>query len=58
MGAVPETYPWVRAAKYLGVPVWALIERDDGRWWAAQAVALENAESLAQQDRDKLHRQR
>jgi hypothetical protein len=55
MGAIPETYSWVRAAKYLGVPVWELIERADGLFWKAQAVALENAETLAQQDLSKHH---
>jgi len=55
MGAVPETYPWVRAAKYLGVPVWELIERADGQYWKAQAIALGNAETLAQQDMNKHH---
>lgn len=55
MGAVPETYPWVRAAKYLGVPVWELIERADGQYWKAQAIALGNAETLAQQDLNNHH---
>ncbi len=53
MGAVPAVYPWIRAAKYLGVPVWDLLKRDDGIWWCNQACAIENAESLGQADLSK-----
>lgn len=53
MGAVPESYGYVRAAKYLGVAPWVLLERDDGRYWTAVAIAFENAESQAQADLSK-----
>ena len=55
MGAVPASYPWIRAAKYLGVAPWELIARDDGIWWCNQAIAIENAEHLAQRDMAKRH---
>jgi len=53
MGSVPEVYGYIRAAKYLGVAPWDLMDRDDGRFWASRAIAIENAESLAQGDKSK-----
>ena len=53
MGSIPPVYGYIRAAKYLGVPVWELTERADGRFWMATAIAIENAETLAQQDLSK-----
>jgi hypothetical protein len=41
LGEQPASYPWIRAAKYLGVPVWDLVQRDEGRWWMAEALRTE-----------------
>ncbi len=55
MGAEPESYGYIRAAKYMGVAPWELLDRDDGRYWSSQAIAIQNAENLAQQDLNKHH---
>jgi len=42
---MPEWYPLIRAARYLGVAPWALLER--GAMWTSLALAAERAESVA-----------
>lgn len=53
MGSVPASYSYIRAAKYLGVAPWEFIERADGRYWAQQAIAIENAEIKAERQRSR-----
>jgi hypothetical protein len=54
LGEQPASYPWIRAAKYLGVPVWDLIERDEGRWWMVEALKTEANEIDGNEARQKL----
>jgi hypothetical protein len=41
---MPALRVWIVAAQYLGVPVWDLVARDDGRWWRDEALRLRNIE--------------
>ena len=43
---MPEWYPLLRAAKYLGVPPWELMDRPV--WWQRIALAAEEAEHAAE----------
>jgi len=47
MGTMPEWYLIIQAAKYLGVPVWDLLER--GVAWIGYALAAMSAESSARE---------
>lgn len=49
MGAVPEWYGVVRAAKYLGVAPWDLMERS--HVWVDWALTAEKAEDEAEKAR-------
>lgn len=44
---MPEYYPLIRAAKYLGVAPWELMERSDA--WQHIAYIAEQAEAEAQE---------
>ena len=44
---MPDWYPLVRAAKYLGVAPWELAERPS--WWQEVALVAEAAEAEAQE---------
>jgi len=46
MGACPDDYAVVQAAKYLGVAPWALMEQS--LWWQDRAFMFMTAESEAQ----------
>lgn len=45
--AIPEAYPLIRAARYLGVAPWDLLERP--LIWTVWARLFEDAENEAQQ---------
>lgn len=47
MGAIPDWYRLIRAAKYLGVAPWDLAERPVT--WMEWALTAENAEASAQE---------
>lgn len=47
MGACPEWYPIIRAARYLGVAPWELVEQPAA--WIDWALIAQNAEVGAQQ---------
>ena len=49
MGAVPDWYGPVRAARYLGVPVWELLEPTHTPWIDV-ALAAQSAENAAAAD--------
>ena len=49
MGSVPAWYTILRAAKYLGVPPWDLL--DQPAIWLNWALAAENSENLAEKNR-------
>ena len=51
MGARPEWYPLIRAARYLGVPPWVLAEQS--YVWQEWALAAEGAEIEAQNELNK-----
>lgn len=51
MGECPEWYPLLRAARYLNVAPWELIERP--QTWTDWALAAESAEDAA---REQLHK--
>ena len=51
MGAAPEWYVLLRAAKYLGVAPWELMEQP--ATWMNLALAAEGAENRAERDRMK-----
>lgn len=46
MGRMPEWYPLVRAARYLGVAPWELLEQPSA--WMDFALIAESAENEAQ----------
>ena len=46
MGALPEWYPLIRAARYLGVAPWVLLEQQST--WLEWALIAESAENEAQ----------
>lgn len=48
MGRVPDTYELYRAAKYMGVAPWDLLERET--IWRDLALMFERAELQAQRD--------
>jgi len=48
VGYSPDYYPVIRAARYLGVAPWVLIERPDGWIWQMWALVSEGAELEAQ----------
>lgn len=51
MGACPEWYPLIQAARYLGVPPWELAERPlIWREWALAAMAADNQRKPSQQN--------
>lgn len=52
-GKVPDAYLYIRAAKYLNCKPWDLYERDDGEWWARQALIIEGTWEQAQSDLSK-----
>lgn len=52
MGAIPDWYPLLRAAKYLGVAPWELARQP--AIWRTWAVMGENAEAKAQEQLAKL----
>lgn len=54
MGEQPASYPVFRAARYIGCLPWELMEREDGRWWMAEALATERNEMLGNEARRKL----
>jgi hypothetical protein len=45
MGSIPDWYLLLRAARYLGVPPWDLIDRQT--IWREWALIAENAENKA-----------
>ena len=45
MGACPEDYTLVKAAQYLGVAPWELMEQSI--WWRERAIMFMNAEAGA-----------
>lgn len=49
MGHAPAWYITLRAAKYLGVPPWDLLDRPV--WWQEIALAAESAETAAEKHR-------
>jgi hypothetical protein len=53
---VPDWYPLIRAAKYLGVAPWDLAERP--AHWMHLALAAEGAELGASEQRAKLAQKR
>ena len=46
MGTMPEWYPLIRAARYLGVAPWKLLEQQSA--WVDFALIAESAENEAQ----------
>ena len=46
MGACPEDYSLVKAAQWLGVAPWELMEQSI--WWQDRAIKFMNAEAEAQ----------
>lgn len=52
MGSVPEWYRLIRAAKYLGVAPWDLLEKP--AIWMEWALSAESAENKAERTRAKL----
>lgn len=46
MGALPDWYPLIRAARYLGVAPWELL--DQSSLWLRWALTAETAENEAQ----------
>ncbi len=53
MGAMPDWYPLIRAARYLGVPPWDLLQR--AAVWQTWAIIAEGAENEAQEALNKQH---
>lgn len=47
MGECPSWYSFLRAAKYLGVPPWDLLEKPKA--WVALALDAESAEAYAEE---------
>lgn len=52
MGACPDWYPLIQAARYLGVAPWELVERP--RVWLQWALASQAAEAGAETERIKV----
>jgi hypothetical protein len=50
---MPDWYPNLRAAKYLGVPPWELDKDPEKRMWTEWALAAEAAEAHAKQPKTK-----
>ena len=48
MGACPDWYPLIRAARYLGVAPWELLNQP--RVWTEWALTAEAAENAAAED--------
>lgn len=55
MGAVPDWYLVIRAARYLGVAPWEMLEQPS--LWLGWALASERAENEAAAERQKLAQQ-
>ena len=49
MGHLPPWYRTVRAARYLGVAPWDLLDRPDSYEWEQAALIAEQGEALAQE---------
>lgn len=49
MGTLPSWYHTLRAARYLGVPPWDLVQQPV--WWQEIALAAEAAEAAASEHR-------
>ncbi len=47
MGAYPDYYPIMQAAKYIGCPPWELLEQS--AWWQDKALICMTAENEAQE---------
>ncbi len=47
VGYVPDWYPVIKAARYLGVPPWELVDRP--AYWLHVALAAQGAEVSAEQ---------
>lgn len=48
MGALPDWYPLMRAARYLGVPPWELLHQPSV--WVSWALLAERVESEVQEE--------
>lgn len=55
LGELPDWYPLLRAARYMGVAPWDLYERPVH--WTIWAITSENAENEAQDARIKQQQQ-
>jgi hypothetical protein len=53
MGEMPDWYPLIRAARYLGVAPWDLMEQP--LYWSEWAITAEAAENEAQEEIRKQH---
>jgi hypothetical protein len=51
MGWMPDWYPLLRAAKYLNVPPWELL--DQPLWWREKALIAERVEAEVENERAK-----
>lgn len=51
MGALPDWYPLLRAAKYLGVAPWDLLQQP--LFWQQKAILAEKVESNVQEELQK-----
>jgi hypothetical protein len=47
MGACPDWYAFIQAAKYLGVAPWKLLKQ--GVWWQDKALIAMSAEAQARE---------
>lgn len=54
MGSIPDWYIAIRAARYLGVPPWELIEQPT--YWMEWALFAESAENEAEGIRAKMRK--
>jgi len=50
MGELPDWYPAIRAARYMGVPPWELHPSVDNALWGEVALAAEWAENATARD--------
>jgi len=48
---MPDWYPVIKAAQYLGVAPWALLEQSV--WWREKAIIALSAENQAQEIRNR-----
>ncbi|MGH2478198.1 MAG: hypothetical protein ACRDHW_00865 [Ktedonobacteraceae bacterium] len=51
MGALPDWYPLITAARYLGVAPWDLLEHSS--WWQDKAHIANTAEQQAAEEKRK-----